>query len=1077
MKQVTRENARVFQWNPQTFLLPSNSNSDFAMNRFLISSFALLLSLSPVNADTAPAGTDKAITVMSGSIYTFTDADWGFIDSGDSPPNNFSAVKLTSLPTAGTLRVDGVSVSGGALVSRLPQFGATWTPRLIGGRNHNSVASSADGTKLVTTGEYLYTSTDSGVTWTARMTDTNRSWYSVASSADGMKLVAAFAGGQLYTSTDSGVTWTARMTDSSRYWYSVASSADGTKLVAAVYGGLLYTSTDSGVTWTARMTDSARWWGEVVSSADGTKLVAAVYDGQLYTSTDSGVTWMARVYDRWSSVASSEDGTKLVAVAYSGMIYTSTDSGVSWIARMTDSNRLWRSVASSADGTKLVAAAESGLFTSTDSGVSWVLRSSNSTWSSIASSADGGKLVAVTGDQLFTSVLGPPVISYTAPPSWLRGQQTFTFQVQDDGAGNNLDLSPNTITFDVFSLPALITPTNDSVTSDGATLGGNVTSDGGLEVVDRGVVYSAWNTNSNPQIGGAGVTKVAAAGNMGVFTVAVSGLAGSTGYAFAAYATNSLGTAYSMVSSFVTLSAPPAGTDKTITVAAGATYTFTNADWGFTDTGDSSPNDFVAVKLLLPPAVGILQVDGQDVFNFPTTTPISTAWTARMTDQSRSWLSVASSADGTKLVAAESNFFDSGSLYISTNSGVTWTARESGRQWSSVASSADGSKLVAAGSGVVQAGLLYTSTDSGVTWTARMTDSLRYWNSVASSADGTKLVAADYGLLFETNGGLLYTSTDSGVTWTARMTDINRAWSSVASSADGSMLLAAESGGQLYTSTDSGATWVARMTDINRTWGSVASSADGSKLLAANNGGQLYVSTNSGITWTAQDFSRNWQSVAISADGSKLVAAEYGGQLYTSTGNPTQVISYTAPMTLGQQSFTFQVQDDGVGNNLDLSPNTITFNVITPVENWRQTHFGSSLNIGTAADTGDFDGDGVVNLLEFAFGTGPSSLGSGRASLNWNGTFASASLGSTGQPVAAVESGGSGPEYRALFIRRTDYATAGLSYTVHFSSDLFTWGDSTATPTTLSSSGGYDLVGVPFPSGMQFCRVGVTLTP
>ena len=77
-----------------------------------------------------------------------------------------------------------------------------------------------------------------------------------------------------------------------------------------------------------------------------------------------------------------------------------------------------------------------------------------------------------------------------------------------------------------------------------------MTSGGGLEVVERGVVYSAWNTNSNPQIGGAGVTKVAAAGNMGVFTVAVSGLAGSTGYAFAAYATNSLGTAYSMVSSF-----------------------------------------------------------------------------------------------------------------------------------------------------------------------------------------------------------------------------------------------------------------------------------------------------------------------------------------------------------------------------------------------------------------------------------------------------------------------------------------------------------------------------------------------
>jgi photosystem II stability/assembly factor-like uncharacterized protein len=46
---------------------------------------------------------------------------------------------------------------------------------------------------------------------------------------------------QIYTSTDSGATWTAR--DSSRSWYSVASSADGTKLVAVEQGGQIYTST------------------------------------------------------------------------------------------------------------------------------------------------------------------------------------------------------------------------------------------------------------------------------------------------------------------------------------------------------------------------------------------------------------------------------------------------------------------------------------------------------------------------------------------------------------------------------------------------------------------------------------------------------------------------------------------------------------------------------------------------------------------------------------------------------------------------------------------------------------------
>ena len=85
--------------------------------------------------------------------------------------------------------------------------------------------------------------------------------------------------------------------------------------------------------------------------------------------------------------------------------------------------------------------------------------------------------------------------------------------------------------------------------------------------------------------------------------------------------------------------------------------------------------------------------------------------------------------------------------------GVTWTARDSARAWGAVASSADGTKLVAA----VHRGQIYTSTDSGVTWTAR--DSARNWYAVASSADGTKLVAAE-------DGGQIYTSTSTSVTST-----------------------------------------------------------------------------------------------------------------------------------------------------------------------------------------------------------------------------------------------------------------------------------------------------------------------
>jgi len=81
----------------------------------------------------------------------------------------------------------------------------------------------------------------------------------VASSADGTKLVAVSSGpaaqwngldpvgGYIYTSGDSGVTWT--QTGSKQAWTSVASSADGTKLVAVASLGHIYTSGDSGVTW------------------------------------------------------------------------------------------------------------------------------------------------------------------------------------------------------------------------------------------------------------------------------------------------------------------------------------------------------------------------------------------------------------------------------------------------------------------------------------------------------------------------------------------------------------------------------------------------------------------------------------------------------------------------------------------------------------------------------------------------------------------------------------------------------------------------------------------------------------
>ncbi len=109
------------------------------------------------------------------------------------------------------------------------------------------------------------------------------------------------------------------------------------------------------------------------------------------------------------------------------------------------------------------------------------------------------------------------------------------------------------------SSPTVTTPTKASITHNSATLGGNVTADGGAALSERGVVYSMTSINSNPEIGGIGVTKAVASGTTtGVFTAAVSGLVFSTGYTYKAYATNSAGTSYSSADSLTTAPAPVA---------------------------------------------------------------------------------------------------------------------------------------------------------------------------------------------------------------------------------------------------------------------------------------------------------------------------------------------------------------------------------------------------------------------------------------------------------------------------------------------------------------------------------------
>jgi hypothetical protein len=73
--------------------------------------------LSVLAVNNAPAGTDNTIATLEDTGHTFAASDFGFTDPNDSPANNLLAVEITTLPTAGTLKDNGVAVTAGQFVS------------------------------------------------------------------------------------------------------------------------------------------------------------------------------------------------------------------------------------------------------------------------------------------------------------------------------------------------------------------------------------------------------------------------------------------------------------------------------------------------------------------------------------------------------------------------------------------------------------------------------------------------------------------------------------------------------------------------------------------------------------------------------------------------------------------------------------------------------------------------------------------------------------------------------------------------------------------------------------------------
>ena len=122
--------------------------------------------------------------------------------------------------------------------------------------------------------------------------------------------------------------------------------------------------------------------------------------------------------------------------------------------------------------------------------------------------------------------------------------------------------------------------TNDisfnSLTSTSVSAGGNITNDGGGNIVSRGV---CWSITSNPTIAN---NKTIDGSGIGSFTSALNGLTGNTTYYLRAYATNGVGTFYGNQITFTTKPAVL----PTLTTSDAILLTFTSSTSGGSITND-----------------------------------------------------------------------------------------------------------------------------------------------------------------------------------------------------------------------------------------------------------------------------------------------------------------------------------------------------------------------------------------------------------------------------------------------------------------------------------------------------------
>ncbi|MDI1258673.1 Ig-like domain-containing protein [Aquabacterium sp.] len=547
----------------------------------------------------APAGTNKTITTLEDTAYTFTAADFGFTDASDSPANTLLGVKITTLPGAGSLTLNGVAVTAGQVIS---------SANIASGLLKFTPAANANGAGYAS---FTFQVQDNGGTANGGV-DLDGSPNTMTVSVTAVNDAPAGTNKTVTTNEDTDYTFTAAdfgFTDASD---SPANTLSGVKITALPGAGSL---TLNGVAVTV---------GQVVS-------VANINSGLLKftpVANANGTGYASFTFQVQDNGGTANGGVDLDATPRTMTVDVTTVNDAPAGTNKT--------ITTLEDTAYTFTAADFGFADASDS-PAHTLSGVKITTLPVAGSLTLNGVAVTAGQVISAANIASGLLLFTPAANGNgTGYASFTFQVQDSGGtangGVDLDTTPRTMTVDVTAVNDAPTGTNKTVT----TLEDTAYT---FTVADFGFT-DASDSPANTLLG-VKITTLPAAGTLTLSGVAVtagqvvssaniaSGLlkftpaanANGTGYASFTFQVQDNGgtanggvdldaTPRTMTLDVTVVNDAPAGTNKTITTLEDAAYTFTAADFGFTDASDSPANTLAGVKITTLPGAGSLTLNG-----------------------------------------------------------------------------------------------------------------------------------------------------------------------------------------------------------------------------------------------------------------------------------------------------------------------------------------------------------------------------------------------------------------------------------------------------------------------------------